>query len=141
MTNTAGQVLPVALLGYLRKHCQGAAAARKLPRIARDLEALGLAAGSRDVREALAELRLDGWPVGTTCGEPADAFLCVSGADYRRAYRNLYGRLRVQARGCRRFKRTFQEAASGQRRFDFSAAEQKYSDLVAAPLLAAEGGA
>jgi hypothetical protein len=125
------------LLGHLLRHCRGAARARKIWRIAEDLAALGIAeATPRAVQEAIASLRLQCLPVGTTCGEPGGAFLCETPTDYRRAYRNLYGRMRAQARGCRQFHRAFREATSGQARFPFSEAQAAYETLVAAPLLA-----
>lgn len=129
--------LEAITLGYLAKHCRGAAAARKIWKIAEELAALGLPnASERSVREALAEMRLRGLPVGTTCGDPPGAFVCERPADYRLAYRNLYSRLRVQARGCRRFRRTFREAVARQFKFPFAEAEQAYRRLTEAPLLA-----
>jgi hypothetical protein len=132
--------LEALTLGYLSKHCRGAAAARKLWKIAEDLAVLGAAnANERSIREVLAELRLAGLPVGTTCGDPPGAFLCETTADYRLAYRNLYTRLRHQARGCRRFRRTFREAVARQFRFQFAEAEAAYRLLSDEPLLAAQG--
>jgi hypothetical protein len=128
--------LPSIVLGFLCRHCRGAASARKVWKIAEDLTALGLPGVSeRSVREALAELRLRGLPVGTTCGEPPGAFLCETTVDYRVAYKNLYGRLRHQARGCRRFRRTFREAIARQFKFQFTEAEEAYRLLEEAPLL------
>jgi hypothetical protein len=125
------------LLGYLNRHCRGAARARKCWKIAEDLTALGVkGATERSVRDALASLRMQCLPIGTTCGEPAGAFLCETRRDWRRAYRNLYGRMRSQARGCRRFKRSFREAMNGQARFPFVEAEAAYNALAEAPLLA-----
>ena len=84
------------LLGFLSRHCRGAAAARKIWKIAEELAVLGLPnVTERSIREALAELRLEGLPVGTTSGDPPGAFICEKPADYRLAYRNLYSRLRV----------------------------------------------
>ena len=125
------------LLGYLNRHCRGAARARKIWKIAEDLVALGVkGATERSVRDALASLRMQCLPIGTTCGEPAGAFLCETRRDWRRAYRNLYGRMRSQARGCRRFKRTFREAMNGQSRFPFAEAQAAYDALRETPLLA-----
>lgn len=125
------------LLGYLNRHCRGAARARKCWKIAEDLAALGLQeATPRGVRDALASLRMQCLPVGTTCGDPAGAFLCETRRDWRRAYRNLYGRMRSQARGCRRFRRCFTEAMNGQARFPFVEAQAVYDSVRDAPLLA-----
>ena len=128
--------LEALVLGYLAKHCRGAAAARKIWKLAEDLTVLGAPnANERAVREALAELRLRGLPVGTTSGDPPGAFICEKPADYRLAYRNLYSRLRVQARGCRRFRRTFYDATARQFKFTFVGAEEAYRLLAEAPLL------
>jgi len=132
--------LEAITLGYLAKCCRGAAAARKLWKIAEDLAVLGVAgATERGIREALAELRLAGLPVGTTSADPPGAFLCETTADYRLAYRNLYTRLCHQARGCRRFRRTFREAVARQFKFQFAEAEAAYRLLAEEPLLAAQG--
>jgi hypothetical protein len=56
---------------------------------------------------------------------PAGCFVCYTGRDFRIAYRNLYGRLREQAKGCRVFKETAREFLSGQRHFDFADAEAR----------------
>ena len=126
-----------AVLGYLMAHCRGAVAARKIWKIAEDLSALGLPGTTeRGVRDALSSLRLEGLPIGTTCGDPPGAFLCETPADFRLVYRNLYKRVRVQARGCRRFRRTFTEAVNRQFRFEFAEAEEAYRRLAEAPLLA-----
>ena len=121
-------------LGYLKRYCAGEAAARTEKRIARDLQALGLAVDGRDIRNAVADLAGGGWPVGTSS---RGAFVCQSRADWRTAYRNLYSRLRTQGRRCRRFRQTFREVANGQRVFDFAEAEAQLADFEAAPLLAA----
>jgi hypothetical protein len=47
--------------------------------------------------------------------------------------------LRHQARGCRRFRRTFREAVSRQFQFQFTEAEQAYRLLAEQPLLAEVG--
>jgi hypothetical protein len=126
-----------AVLGYLMAHCRGAVSARKIWKIAEDLTALGLPGTTeRGIRDGLSTLRLEGLPIGTTCGDPPGAFLCETPADFRLAYRNLYRRVRVQARGCRRFRRTFTEAVSRQFRFEFAEAEEAYRRLAEAPLLA-----
>lgn len=67
-------LLNFLVLGYLCKHCAGAAAARPESRIARDLQALGVTAAPRDVREAVAALSLQGRPVRTS---DRGAFLCL----------------------------------------------------------------
>jgi len=131
-------MLEIVLLGYLRKHCQGEAAARTQGKIARDLQALGLAVEPRDVRDAAAVLVDAGFPIGTS---EKGCFICISGRDFRHAYKNLATRMRAQGRRCRRFKAIAREALTGQRTFDFAAAEQKYADLEAAPLLAGAGEA
>jgi hypothetical protein len=59
-------LLNLLVLGYLCKHCAGAAAARSEARIARDLQALGVAAAPGDVREAVAALSLQGRPARTS---------------------------------------------------------------------------
>lgn len=123
-----------AVLGYLHKWCRGVLAARPQAMIARHLQTLGLVQmQARDVREAVAALSLEGWPVGTS---PAGCFLCIEGRDFRAAYRNLYGRLREQAKRCRVFKATAREYLAGQRRFDFSPALTRLEDLGERPLLA-----
>jgi hypothetical protein len=125
------------LLGYLNRHCRGAARARKCWKIAEDLTALGVKnATERGVRDALASLRMACIPVGTTSGDPPGAFLCEDRRDFRRAYRHLYGRLKTQARGCRRFRRCFTERMNGQLRLDFPEAQAAYDALHDAPLLA-----
>jgi len=125
------------LLGYLARHCRGRARARTQGRIAADLRALGVEVTTRDVRDLLADLVLAGAPVGTTAGSPAGAFLCLDREDFLTAYRNLYTRVRRQARRCDRFKRTARAALSGQLTFDFAEAERRYAALAEAPLLAA----
>lgn len=83
--------LEAVILGYLHKWCRGVDGARPQATIAQHLQMLGLAQTSaRDVRDAIAALRLEGWPVGTS---PAGCFLCIEARDFRVAYRNLYGRL------------------------------------------------
>jgi len=134
-------ILAILVLGYLRKNCQGRAAARTQPRIAGDLRDLGLTVGTRDVRDALADLVLGGWPVGTATGRPSGAFLCADREDFRAGYRNLTRRIRAQAGRARRFKATAEAALSGQRVFDFLEAEAQFAELERAPLLAVgEGG-
>jgi hypothetical protein len=129
--------LETMLLGYLSRHCCGAARARKIWKISKDLTALGLKdATPRGIQDALASLRMQYRPVGTTSGSPPGAFLCEDTRDFRRAYRNLYGRLRSQARGCRRFHQCFTETMNGQRRLEFPEAVSAYDALREAPLLA-----
>jgi len=132
-------LLAIVILGYLRRYCWGRAAARTQGRIGLDLRHLGLAVTTRDVRDALAALVLAGWPVGTTAAKPAGAFVCETRADFLSAYRNLYVRVRGQARRCRRFKETARAALSGQEAFDFYEADAKFADLEGAPLLASVG--
>jgi hypothetical protein len=128
--------LEAVTLGYLRKWCHGVGGARPQATIAQHLRSLGLAQTTpRDVREAVAALSLQGWPVGTS---PAGCFLCIEGRDFRVAYRNLYGRLREQAKRCRAFKATARAALSGQRRFDFTDAEARLEAYSDRPLLAAQ---
>jgi len=129
------------LLGYLNRHCRGAARARKCWKIAEDLAGLGIeGATERTVRDALTALRLACLPVGTSCGDPPGAFLCEDRRDFRRAYRQLYGRLKTQARGCRRFRRCFTERMNGQRQLDFPEAQAAYDALRETPLLAGLDG-
>ena len=74
-------ILDACVLGYLNHHCRGAVAARKIWKIAEDLTALGLpGATERAVRDALSSLRLEGLPIGTTCGDPPGAFLRLAAA-------------------------------------------------------------
>ena len=125
------------VLGYLNRHCRGAARARKCWKVAEDLTVLGVkGATERSVRDALTTLRLACLPVGTTSGSPPGCFLCEDRRDFRRAYRHLYGLLKTQARGCRRFRRCFTERMNGQLRLDFPEAEAAYLALHEAPLLA-----
>ena len=133
-------LLEVLLAGYLAEHCRGRQRARTQARIARDLRGLALDVRTRDVQDAVARLRLGGCPVGT--GD-AGVFLCADRRDWRVAYRNLYGRLRTQARGVRAFRETFRRAVGGQAVFDFAQGTDFYEELVRAPLLtaAALGGA
>jgi len=136
------EVISPVVLGYLAKYCQGAEHARPIARIAADLAVLGIACDARAVRDAAADLSATGFPVGTTCGPQPGVFLCVTGRDFGRAYRNLCSRLRVQARRARAFKAAAREVLSGQRRFDFSEAAARLEAIEAAPLLAAlEGNA
>jgi hypothetical protein len=123
-----------AVLGYLHKWCRGVLGARPQATIAQHLQMLGLAQTSaRDVREAVAALSMEGWPVGTS---PTGCFICLEGRDFRAAYRNLYGRLREQAKRCRTFKTTAREYLAGQRRFDFAPAAARFADLGERPLFA-----
>jgi len=135
MNLTAHQAL---LAGYLGKHCRGHQRARTQRRITADLRTLGVEMTVREVRDLLAEMAMGSLPVGT---DTHGAFLCVGRADFRRAYRNLYSRVREQAKRCRRFRRTFAEFTGGQLGFDFDDAERRYTDLQATPLLAACGSA
>ncbi|HUU09628.1 MAG TPA: hypothetical protein VM431_03720 [Phycisphaerae bacterium] len=127
-------MVDVLVAGYLCKHCPGIGRARTQRRIAADLRCLGLAVQTRDIRDAVEVLRLAGAPVGTGT---AGVWLCRDRRDWRVAYRHLYGRLRTQAAGCRRFKRTFCETTTGQARFDFAQGLDLYHELLAAPLLVA----
>ncbi len=129
-------LLAVVVLGYLRRYCWGREAARTQGRIGLDLRHLGLQLTTRDVRDALSDLVLAGWPVGTTAANPAGAFICETRDDYLAAYRNLYVRVRGQARRCRRFRETARAALSGQKVFDFYEAVGTFADLEGAPLLA-----
>jgi len=131
-------LLAALVVGYLRKHCPGRQRARTQTEIASDLRGLGLDVSVRAVRDAIADLRLAGCPVGTSSG--GGCFLCLSARDFRVAYRNLYGRLRTQAKGCRALKATARRALSGQAVFDFAEAENVLAELEAAPLLAAASG-
>jgi len=124
------------LLGYLDKWCRGVRAARPQAMIAQHLQALGLAqTNARDVRDAVSALSLAGWPVGTS---PAGCFLCLEARDFRVAYRNLYGRLREQAKRCRAFKATARRVLSGQQHFDYAAASARLEAYTDRPLLAAQ---
>ena len=133
-------LLAMIVLGYLRKHAGGRAAARTQGRIGWDLRRLGLVVTTRDVRDALATLVLAGWPVATTTAKPAGAYLCVTRDDFLTGYANLYKRVRIQAKRCRRFKATARAALSGQTTFDWYEADARYADLANAPLLVGEGG-
>ena len=106
-------LLAVVVLGYLRRYCWGREAARTQGRIGLDLRDIFLQLTTRDVRDALSDLVLAGWPVGTTAANPAGAFICETRDDYLAAYRNLYVRVRGQARRCRRFRETARAALSG----------------------------
>ena len=132
-------ILAILVLGYLRKNCQGRAAARTQSRIASDLRGLGLAVLTRDIRDACAALVEQGWPCGTATGKPAGVFVCTARADFVVGYRNLTRRLRAQAGRARRFKATAEAALGGQRRFDFGEADNAFHELAAAPLLPAGG--
>jgi len=133
-------LLQLLILGYLRKYAVGRAAARTQPRIAGDLRDLGLTVGTRDVRDALADLVLGGWPVGTATGRPSGAFLCADREDFRAGYRNLTRRFRSQAARARKFAATASAALAGQRVFNFDEADSTFAELAAAPLLAGTGG-
>lgn len=127
--------LEAVTLGYLRKWCRGVGGARPQATIAQHLRSLGLAQTTpRDVREAVAALSLAGWPVGTS---PAGCFLCIEGRDFRAGYRNLYGRLREQAKRCRVFKSTARRVLSGQQHFDYAEASACLEAAQDRPLLAA----
>ena len=132
-------ILAILVLGYLRKNCQGRAAARTQGQIAGDLRDLGLAVSTRDVRDAAGALVLAGWPVGTAAGKPAGCFICTERADFVVGYHNLVRRIRAQAGRARRFKATAEAALGGQRRFDFGEADNAFHELAAAPLLPAGG--
>ena len=126
--------LQAAVLGYLNKWCRGVLGARPQATIAQHLQMLGLAqTQARNVREAVAALSLEGWNVGTNA---AGCFLCLEARDFRAAYRNLYGRLREQAKRCRTFKATAREYLSGQRHYDFAPVAARLADLGERPLLA-----
>jgi hypothetical protein len=123
------------ILGYVNKWCRGVRAARSMETVARHLRGMGLAqVTSREVRDAVQSLSLHGWPIGTGSG---GVFLCLVGPDFRAGYRNLYCRLREQAKRCEAFKAMARAAMSGQRVFDFAEAERKFQELEQAPLLAA----
>lgn len=139
MIGTTPDLVGALVLGYLSKYSQGRPAARTQGRIAADLWALGLAVNARGIRDALGVLAEAGWPVGTTSGRPAGAFLCVTSRDFRIAYRNLVWRIRRQARRARRFKAAAREILSGQKRLDFGEAREAFADLERAPLLAGLG--
>ncbi|MCX5673439.1 MAG: hypothetical protein NTX87_00365 [Planctomycetota bacterium] len=126
-------VLEVLLAGYLAEHCRGRQRARTQARIARDLRGLALDVTPRDVQDAVARLRLAGCSVGTA---DAGVFLCADRRDWRVAYRNLYGRLRTQARGARAFRETFRRAVGGQAVFDFAEAAARLEAIESAPLFA-----
>jgi len=125
------------VLGYLVKHCKGADHARPIARIARDLAVLGISCDDRAVRDAAADLSATGFPVGTTCSAQSGVFLCTTGRDFARAYRNLCSRVRVQARRARAFKCMAREVLGGQRHFNFTEAAARLEAVEAAPLLAA----
>ena len=128
-------MLGVLVLGYLREHARGRAAARTQGRIAVDLRGLGLTVSSRSVRDALADLVRLGAPVGTTPAKPAGAFVCETRADFLAAYRNLAIRFHAQAARARRFRETARAALDGQRTFDFWEADGAFAELERAPLL------
>lgn len=133
-------ILGVLILGYLRKHARGRAAARTQARIAADLRGLGLEVTARAVRDALADLVSQGWPIGTTPARPAGAFVCETRADFLTAYRNLAIRFRAQAARARHFRETARRALSGQAILDFDEADSVFHELAAAPLLPGAGG-
>jgi hypothetical protein len=130
-------LLGVLILGYLRKHARGRAAARTQGRIAADLRGLGLDVTTRQVRDAAGALVLAGWPVGTAAGKPGGVFLCTGRADFLLAKHNLTHRLAAQAARARCFDETVAAALSGQRTFDFFEADGAFAELERAPLLAA----
>jgi hypothetical protein len=80
--NGPTNLLQVITLGYLVKYCAGARRARTVARIAGDLAALSIDCDARAVRDALADLSAAGFPVGTTYGNPAGAFVCETGRDF-----------------------------------------------------------
>lgn len=127
-------ILALLILGYLRKHAVGRAAARTQDKIAGDLRGLGLEVTTRDVRDAAAALALAGWPVGTAAGAPAGCFLCETRADFLAARHNLVCRLNVQAQRVRRFDATARAVLSGQKTFCFGEADEQYAEIERAPL-------
>jgi hypothetical protein len=131
------RLIEALVLGFLAKHARGRERGMTQGCIAARLGALGMEVDVRAVRDALAALTLRGEPVGTSSG--GGCFLCVKRADFLLAYRNLYGRLQTQSKRCDRFKQTARAALSGQRTFNFAAAESALAQLEGAPLLAAAG--
>ena len=137
------EVLSQVVLGYLRRHCRGRAAARTQGRIASDLRAMGVRVAARQVRDVLASLVDHGWPVGTSCRAPAGAFLCQTRADFTAGWRNLRRRFEAQARRLRRFEEMAKRAVSAQQAFDFRDADEQFAELSGAPVppsRAAENG-
>ena len=130
------------LLGYLHRHAVGRASARSYPEILRALtpiaERMRLPhVTPRGIYRLVADLQAAGAPVGSTTGDPPGAFVCADRFDWRLGYRNLYTRLRTQARRCRRFRRTFTEVARGQRTFDWTDADRFLASAVLDRLTAA----
>jgi len=128
------QLVQRLVLGFLAKYARGRDRAASHARIAAHLRGLSLDVDVRAVQDATTALRLEGLPVGTSSG--SGCFLCVAAVDFRTGYRNLYGRLRTQAKGCRRFKETARAFLSGQRVFDFAEAAGFLGEIEDAPLTA-----
>ena len=137
--STTANAVPILILGYLYRYCRGAAAARTQSRIAGDLRHLGVDVRPRDVRDALAVLVDAGAPIGTVCGTPPGAFVCENRVDFLKAYRNLAVRFFAPARRARAFKVLAREPLSGQKKFDFAEARERFADLEEAPLLTTIG--
>ncbi len=74
------------VLDYLADHCRSAARARKVKKIAEDLNVLGVEATERSVRAALGRLRAVGYHVRITGGESAAAYLAAK-PNRRREFR------------------------------------------------------
>jgi hypothetical protein len=129
------RLIEALVLGFLAKHARGRERPVTQGRIAAHLRSLGVNVDTRAVRDAMAAVSLRGEPVGTSSG--GGCFLCMDRPDFLLAYRNLYGRLRTQAKRCDRFKETARAALSGQRTFDFAEAESALAQLEGAPLLPA----
>ena len=111
------------LLGYLYRRCRGRAWARTYARIRQDLAAIGIEVTEREMYALVEALALAGRPVGTT---GKGCFVCIEPKDFRAAYRNLYGRLRTQARRCRRFKAMARERTTEQRYLGLRLAAETY---------------
>ena len=100
------------LLAHLHRYCRGADHARTYARLRRDLAALGLTVGEREMYDLVSDLVTErGRPVGT-CDR--GAFVVVTARDARIAYRYLYGRVCRQWRRCRRFKQVVREGLNRQ---------------------------
>jgi hypothetical protein len=91
MTPNRGDLREV-LLGFLSRHCRGAAACRKAWRLSEDLRALGLDVDAQAVLDAATDLRRQGYPVVATNGDMPTVYLEESRPD----------RARANWRGCRR---------------------------------------
>jgi hypothetical protein len=126
MTPNRGDLREV-LLGFLSRHCRGAAACRKAWRLAEDLRALGLDVTPQAVLDAAADLGRQGFPVVATAADLPAVYL--EEARPGRARADWRARQQPRRAGCRVSRRPVDGAlahadAAYRRRVNATSSEQ-----------------